>query len=347
MRVLADFQHSGLLHSLVMLFEGRLGGEVYRPIGTEWHTAGYWAVYSHPATVEQFLGIGGATPDGSAPLNNVYTQQNDIYHCKDITGDRTNKAITLEGFFSRRFDIVIASIPQHIEPFKRLCELHPCKPKLIYQIGNAWTVEAGIASNVLASAIIHGVPTDVNFVSYHQEFDLKVFRFNEEKPGQNITSLVNCFGVSDYFNEDWRLFLECERAFPEWKFKALGGQCRDGVADGEQAVADEIASSAFLWHTKNGGDGYGHVIHNAFAVGTPPIVKRSYYNGKMADPLFEDGKTCIVVDNLSASEIITKVLNAYSGDYTTLRRNTYDRFNEVVNFDQEEIKIRQFLSNLK
>src|SRR3990167_1968898 len=101
--VFTDFHHAGLLNSLIMLFEGRLGGAVYRPIGTEWHEKGYWKIYDHPATVQQYLGIGGAAPDGSPKLNQVVGGPISqgvplLYFCKDIDSGKTNKAITFEGF---------------------------------------------------------------------------------------------------------------------------------------------------------------------------------------------------------------------------------------------------------
>src|SRR6185369_14397050 len=176
LKVLTDFHHAGLLQSLILLFENRLGGELYRPIGTEWATQGYWKVYDHPATVEQFLGVGGNTPDGTKKLNEVQGQPTPgIYWCNDIDSGKINKAITLERFLDMPFDIVIASIPAHVEPFKKLCEIHPNHPKLIYQIGNSWVPEAAMAPNIMASAIINGIPEGINFISYHQEFDTSIF----------------------------------------------------------------------------------------------------------------------------------------------------------------------------
>lgn len=42
MRVLADYHHHDLFESLAILFEDRLGWELYRPIGMEWFDEGYW-----------------------------------------------------------------------------------------------------------------------------------------------------------------------------------------------------------------------------------------------------------------------------------------------------------------
>lgn len=358
--VFTDFHHASLLQSFILLFEKRLGGKVYRPIGTEWHTNGFWKVYDHPATVQQFLGIGAATPDGTQPLNNVRSKEGAIYNCHDIDSGQTNKAITLEGFFALPIDIVIASIPDHIEPFKRLCELHPNKPKLIYQIGNQWNVGENVVKNVLASATIDNVPEGINFISYHQEFDTDVFYpsfppVHEEHgdlvmtclcipPAKNIFSFVNVF--QDF--PDWPLFKTVENAMPDWTFKSHGGQCRDGAVGPAKVLADTMRESRFIWHTKAGGDGYGHVIHNAAAVGRPLIVKKEYYQGKMAEDLLIDGETCITIDNLSVNEIVNKInKNNDPATYLRMCRAAYDNFSKVCDFDKEFEQIKAFLEALQ
>ena len=348
MRIFTDFHHSGLLNSLILLFEGRLGHEVYRPIGVEWFENGFWNLYNHPATVQQFLGIGSATPDGSKPLNEVVSNDTFIYHCQDIQTNGTNKAITFDGFMNTDFDIVIASIPQHIEPFKRLCELHPNKPKLIYQIGNNWNVPSDCpAKNIMASAVVGQVQDGFNVVSYHQEFDLALFYPYAPTSKKVIRSFVNCFSLDNLFKEDWNLFLKVEKSMPDWKFESFGGQCRDGSANGEHEVVNFMAGSRYIWHTKAGGDGYGHVIHNTGAVARPTIVKKQYYVNKLAEGLMIDGKTCIAIDNLTVDEIINKI-NHYNEDerYLQLVQNVSDNFREKVNFSEDAEKIKIFLANL-
>lgn len=369
--VFVDFHHAGLLNSLILLFEKRLGGKVYRPIGMDWAEKGYWKIYDHPATQLQYLGINAATPDGTPPLNEVdgmawkkgdYPFKDPyVYFCKDIEGHKFNNAITFDGFMNTDINIVIASIPSHVEPFKKLCEIHPSKPKLIFQIGNAWTREAAYADNIMSSAIIDGVDLrETNFILYHQEFDTGVFypctkcmirEYHKDwsmHSGKNIYSFINCFNVQPHLESDWQLFQGMERLLPDWNFKSFGGQCRDGSMDGTENLANKMREARFIWHTKNGGDGYGHVLHNAAAVGKPLIVKKSYYTGKLGDALLIDGITCINIDNLTPDEIIQKI-NYFSDPerYIEMSRNTYKNFQRVCNFNQEFIKIEQFLLKLK
>jgi hypothetical protein len=356
-RVFTDFHHGALLQSLILLFEKRLGGQVFRPIGLEWFTEGYWKINNQQDTAEQFLGMHTVPKDGTPPLNNIeQTINDDIYLVQD-TIDGTNKAITLSTFLSTPIDLVIASIPAHIEPFKKLCELHPSKPKLIYQIGNQWNVDPSIVKNVMASATVD-IPPGINGVVYHQEFDTEIFRpsriitnqFNVdadylEAPMQTVYSFINILQN----HRDWSTFLACEKLLEgQFEFRSFGGQCRDGNMNGARELAAKMRESRFVWHTKQGGDGYGHILHNAFAVARPVIIRREDYWGKLGDKLLVDGFSAIFIDGLSPEQIVEKI-NYYSepGRYTVMLQSVYAAFRQVVNFDLEEMKIREFLGKLQ
>lgn len=347
--MLADFHHASLLNSLRILFEDRYEGELYRPIGREWFDNGYWKVYDHPATVAQYLEVGGATPDNTQPLNEVEKTyyRDTIYLCKDIDSNMTNKAITYQGFMSMHFDLVIASLPQHIEPFRKLVNSHPAAPKLIYQIGNAWNITPEQESMV--DGIISSAKTDYGgskpYVEYHQEFG--IYDFTEIKKQRKITSFVNCFSGDLMFADDFQLFEKVEKLIPNVQMKVYGGQCRDGCMHGSKEVAREMQESMFIWHTKKGGDGYGHIIHNAFAYGVPPIVKAQYYDGKLARELMVDGETCIIIDNLSAPEIVNKI--NYFLDFERLRLlsdGASSRFNKIVDWNKEADDIAEMLKRV-
>jgi|GEM_PF-1038186 len=369
--VFSDFHHSSLLNSLIFLFEKRLGGNVYRPIGTEWAEQGFWKVFDHPATIQQFLGIGGSTPDGSAGLNDIAFSQithpnpkfpnkliiNGLHHCKDIENGKTNKAITLDAFMDLNIDIIIASIPQHIDPFRKLANQHPNKPKLLYQIGNSWNIsneDAQLVDGILSSAKLNQT-VPVPHIEYHQEFDLNVFQPIEvvEESGDdikdplNIFSFVNCFNIDNLFGFDWAIFQEIEKLMPEWTMRSFGGQCRDGAAHGSEELATYMRGAKFIWHTKAGGDGYGHVLHNSAAVGRPLIIRKQYYQGKMGEALIKDGETAIVIDGLSPQQIVDKILYYSEPErYRTMCQNVRDNFKRVVDFDKEFLDIKQFLENI-
>lgn len=345
MRVLTDFHHAGLLNSLIMLFEGRLNSRVYRPIGMEWAQEGYWNVYDHPATQLQYLGMdqGYKPTDGSLPLNTIIDRDEDnVYYCQDIDSGQFNRAITLPDFKNMTFDIVIASLPQHIEPYKKLIQTYQPGAKLIFQVGNQW--DGIMADNIMASAKLSNVPEIINYVEYHQEFDLNIFNPSTAIHACTITSLMNC---PENF-PDYPLLLEIEKAIPYWDIKIHGGQGRDGPLHGADEVANTIRHSQFVWHVKAGGDGYGHILFNAAACGVPLIVNKSYYNGKLGEKLLIDGATCIDINGLDTNQIIQKIRHYSEMDkYRLMKKNIIQNFRATVDFDQDEKNIRQFLARLQ
>lgn len=349
LKVFADQHHFGLYNSLKMLFEDRLHGTLYRPIGREWLDQGFWRIAeiynNHPFTVAQYLGI-----------HDDYVSNDGVYDIWENGHKFYQHAITLERFWREPIDIVVATVPEHIASFKKLCELHPNHPKMIYQIGNAWPVEAGLAPNIMASAKIENVPAGINFIEYHQEFDTTIFSpfskiVTEAEqltfPAKNIYSFINCLNTANIYKWDWPLFEALERDMPEWTWRTYGGSCRDGECNGQKEVADKMRDARFIWHVKAGGDGYGHVLHNALAVGRPLIVKKDYYRGKMAEPLLLDGETCIAIDGLSCPQIINKIVdNSTPERYAYMSRRAFEVFNQYVNFDAEQKRIEDFLGKL-
>ena len=61
-KIYSDCHHEHLYESLRILFEDRLGYELYRAIGLEWYHEKFWNVYPHPATAQQYLGLHQGTP---------------------------------------------------------------------------------------------------------------------------------------------------------------------------------------------------------------------------------------------------------------------------------------------
>jgi hypothetical protein len=342
MKVLADFHHAGLFNSLRLLIEKRLGGELYRPIGKEWLDSGYWLMgnlyNNHPATVAQYLGI----------QPNFDNDNNGIYYIDETAHFYKQKAITLERFFKEKFDIVIASIPQHIQSFYNLSQAHKDKPKTIYQIGNAWNVDYNVPiKNIMASALLTYKPAGFNIIEYHQEFELDIFKPDNNIPNNNIYAFFNCFNTHDIYKFDWEVFQNLETIMANWNFKSFGGSCRDGAMNGIKELANKMKEAKFIWHTKFGGDGYGHVIHNATAVGKPAIVRKSYYVNKLAEKLMIDGETCITIDGLGFKEIENKI-NYYSDGlrYHKLCMGAYSQFKKIVNFDKEAEILVNFVNKL-
>ncbi|MEK6881264.1 MAG: hypothetical protein AABY22_16705, partial [Nanoarchaeota archaeon] len=147
MKVFTDFHHGDLYYSFQLLFEKRLGWELYRPIGTDWQSEGFWKIADpygdNSDTIMQFLGIspGWKPKDQTPPLNDVSYKEGDVYQLFEYPHGTRHKAITLETFKEMDIDIVIASIPAHFAPFQRLIDLYKPKAKLICHFGNIlWNV---------------------------------------------------------------------------------------------------------------------------------------------------------------------------------------------------------------
>lgn len=341
MKVFTDYHHQGLLESLISLFENRLGGTLYRPIGLEWFNEGYWKINNLEPTAKQYLLPGSIPEDGTIPLN-----------------DDLSRTITLGDFKNTEFDIIIASLPQHIAPFRELIDKYQPQAKLIFQIGNAWNIEdsqARMIDGVMASALPkidrtylghNGEP--LHLVTYHQEFPVNVFYPPRFRAKKQIYSFINCLNCVDIYKKDWELFLELERLMPDWDFKSMGGQCRDGYVSGDEEVAEKMREATFGFHCKTEGDGYGHVIHNLARTGIPLIVRLADYKGKLAEPLLIDGETCIAVDGKTPQEIADQINYVYKTAtvWKTMSQNLAKRFKQVVDFDKEEQDIRRFLEDV-
>lgn len=349
MLVFCDLHHADLYYSLQLLFEKRLGFEMYRPIGLEWHSEGFWNVYPHPATANQFLSLDQAiippkdVHGNNLPMkdqfNRYYRYEDGIYYIYDTTKNKIQRGITLDKFKSMNFDIIISSMPQHVEPFNRLISQFQPHAKHIFQVGNQWDMRLNV-KNILASTSASVAPSNVNMVFYHQEFDLDVFRYQPPTVHKEVDSYI-------HYMKETELMSQFASLCSDWIFRTHGAGMSDAF-NKTQDIATQMMNSAWTWHVKPGGDGYGHILHNSFACGRPLIIKKAYYRGQSAEPLLEDLVTCIDLSCRSTQEscsILQQVCDPEK--HTRLCENTYNRFRDVVNFDEEEVKIRKFLENLQ
>lgn len=346
-KVFTDFHHSSLLRSLVLLFEDRLGMEVYRPIGLEWYEQGYWAINDQLDTAKQFLSLDQAyvPEDGTPPLNIAYHEREPGVHlCADPGSSSFHRAITLEAFKNTEFDFVIASIPEHVVLYQELIRRFQPRAKLIVQMGNNWDLKQYYGHNVLASTAPVESP-GVNAFFYHQEFDLKLFKPTPAKPTRNIYSFVNVIEQTQGW-EDYKTMRDLLKG-RGFTFAAFGGQCPDGNMHGPKQLADKMREAQFVFHVKHGGDGFGHVIHNAYAVGRPVITRKSQYAGQLAEQLMVPG-TYIDLDEHSYGEVKNMVVRSTFDPegLKAMGKRAAERFREVVDYSQEAKGVWQWLETL-
>lgn len=345
MNILVDFHHNSLLRSFILLFEKRMGMNVYRPIGMDWYYEGYWAINNLEATAHQFLDIYNLVNEDNTPLLNIINKSNeDVYHIYDAGHTSTHKAISLKMFKEMRFDYIIASVPQHIPIYQDLIKKYQPNAKLIIQIGNNWDSSFFEGLNVLAS-VKPGSVSGANVVYYHQEFDTQIFKPNKVVNNKLINSYIN---VIQNMQIGWADFKNLENALSDsFSFKSYGGQCRDGFLNGPEDLSASIGSSNFVFHVKDGGDGYGHIIYNAYACGRPAIIRSSFYKNQLAEELFNDNN-CIDLDKLSFDDACYRI-KFLSEDLERLEEicnNAYNSFQNNVDFGYDAEKVRKWLETI-
>jgi len=349
LRVLADYHHAALYHSLQLLFEKRLNWELYRAIGPEWYHEGFWKVYDHPHTVNQFLGLQQAS---EIPLdvhgnplteneckNKYYAVEDGIYYIQDPVHECNHRAVTLEYFKNAKFDIVLSSMPQHIEPFNELIRRFQPQAKHIFQVGNAWGHQPGVR-NILASTAPFSVPAGMNICYYHQEFDLDVFRYESPKFHNVVHSYI-------HYMQKPELMDQYAAYFPGWQWTKFGAGMNLAILEC-RGIADAMRRSAFTWHYKPEGDGFGHSLFSSYACGRPAIVQGSYYLGKLANSLFEDRITCIDISKHPVHESVQLIKYfAQPEEHIKMCKAAKRKFDTCVNFDaQFENQIKPFLESL-
>jgi len=352
MKVFADLHHQDLYHSLQILFERRLGWTLYRPIGLEWFQEGFWHVYPHINTARQFLDITvetcldifgnpievlhGVDSYVNKDINKVDTG---IYKIIDTThiDKLDHNAITLEAFKNIKFDIVIASMPSHIEPFKKLIKQYQPHAKFIFQAGNNWPNLP--ISNLLTSAkLTTSSLKDHNRCFYHQEFDLNIFK---PRYCNNPKSIMNL----QHFTSSVNQLIALEKELNDWDVHIYGAGNRDNPYSAID-LHKAFATHGFLWHVKKEDEGYGYNIHQAFATGTPALVGCSYQNGMTSADLYENYKTVIDVNKLNTYQIAEE-LRKMADNYNMYSNYTYNKFKQHIDFDAEFIQITHFLENLR
>ena len=346
-RVFVDFHHTSLLRSFVLLFEKRLGMEVYRPIGMEWFYENFWRINTLEDTARQFLDYGSQPLDHTPGLNDAvpkFRAPEGVYSVMDPGGESTHRACTLEFFKNNEFDYVIASIPAHVTLFQKLIEQYQPNAKLIVHVGNNWNLDQYAGLNVLAS--VSPQLTAANAIFYHQEFDLDIFYDTPVEVNRRVYSFLN---VIREYPQAWADYSDLKRHLERrgWEFRSYGGQCPDGNMTGPHELARKMREAQMILHVKPGGDGFGHIIHNAYAVGRPVITRPSHYRGQLAEQLLVPG-TFVDLDRYGRTEVqnILKNLSNDPDSLVQMGKNAAEQFDRVVNFSRDAEQVESWLHSL-
>lgn len=348
MKIFTDFHHPALYYSFHLLFEKRLGHTLYRPIGKDWNESGYWKLldlcvndYQREEKLAELLIPNAILPYANTSWNKVLKEENDyIVIDKSESIPVNQRGVTLEQFKNMKFDLIIASFINNIEPFKELALNYQDSAKVIVHVGNEWDLKQFENENVLAS-VKKQDHNAKNMVFYRQEFDIDTFRAFDQNYENQITSFVH----PAYFSADDRTIINKieEKLRNRYTIKFYGKHSRDGyVSD----VADIMRKSKFGLHLKSAEDGYGTVIHNWFAVGRPTIFRGGQYKDRLAGELLEHLETGIDVDVIGVDKCIELIKNMSDEGYYVMCNNVKKRFKEIVDFDYDAEEIKTFLEEL-
>ena len=344
MNIFADYHHGGLYKSLKLLFEDKLGFNLYRPIGIEWFLNGYWNIADpYPDamdTATQYLDINNRGYEAFKNLNGQNYIEDGIYYVYDPAEEIYHKGLTFDKFLEMDIDIVLSSIPAHDVTYARLIREHKPNAKHISQMGNVY--QTSEVNNVMCSTAPYSIPEGKNVVFYHQMFDLDIFKYQSpvDKEVKEINNFINLSPMPD-------LFSQYKHALPEFNMRSFGASCPDGNMTGNHALAEMMSGSHFGWHVKPGGDGFGHIIHNWYACGRPIITNGSDYYDKLASLLLEDSVTCIDLEQGTFQDNVERIKKwSEPENHVKMCQNAYNRFREIVDYDQEVEDIKEFLDNL-
>lgn len=360
--ILTDFHHHALAESLMMLFADRkiLGPTaVYFPYGMAWFNEGIWQFekkHHGDAVAQQYLT--GVWQQGHVQSDGGMTLRRDPRH-----PGRTLVGMSLESARNQKWDFVISSLPDNDEGFYTLAK--QTGAKFGVQVGNnvqqsRWDLadfilssstlpDEGLIDQSLWGKVItaHGKPC----VIYHQEFSLETFRY-EWPPAERrtVASFVNCFPEGPSYPQ-FQAFARLNAAEFDFKvYGAYGTGADDEFKAGDLAttplVGDAMRTARIGWHSKHWSDGFGHVVHNWFAIGRPVVGIPRYYADKLAGPLFVEGVTSFNIESRSPAELAAVLRRLRDDDdyHRSICENSAARFRELVDFDGEAAAIAEMLS---
>ena len=352
LRVLIDYAHEDLWESLELLFTDRFGWELYRPIGMDWHTEGYWRFESE-AVARQFLepwpddvGVTDWERDDSGVAHPLvaHSERGSIPH-----PNRRQKMWTLEQARDMKPDLVIATLAENEPGLHRFAQEVGAHYGI--QVGNQGAPNQwGAAEFAMLSVTTPGFTPWMPHVTYHQEFDLDVYRHDWPPSEPNlIANRVQCITGTHLYKR----FRRIAEDMPKMRFRWYG-HCGEpdehygGDTPYVGDIADSMRASLAGWHAKEWSDGYGHVIHAWFAVGRPTFVSGTYYADKFAGALMEHGVTCYDLDRMSDTEVVDTIgrLRVLGDEHRAMSEAAAARFREVVDFDAEAEAIRAMLEGV-
>ena len=332
--VFTEWHHGGLFHAMAMMFEQRLGGTLVGPTGYEWANEGIWRLSKLPGTIRQYLNPEFCV-NGSDGFKYYY----------DKGEDYAQKRVTLDEFKKLKFDIILCTLQEHEYSFRELMQRYQPQAKYIRLCGNVGEqVNWDNFNNFIDTTKLYRPPANINTVVIHQEFPADFFFFTEPTEHMRICNYMNNLPEARALP----IWQQLKAELPEFTFKMHGSLGEDGMIDGLPQLAQSMRDSSFIFMVKHQGEGFGHVIHNAYAVGRPVIVQKEFYIGKLAESFLIDDYSAIVIDDKDWPTLIKKIrFWSQPENHKKMCRNARRLFEKYVDFDDDEKKFIKFIQKLK
>jgi hypothetical protein len=330
-RLVVDRHHSGLFRSMQLLGQ-RLGIAVYAPVGQEWWDEGIWNfgryTYGDDRLARQFLYLNDAWQrpwDGS----NVWESIDSEFPDAPVMG----VPLDIVRSTADEWAFVVASVPDNEDGFARLAR--EIGAQLVVQVGN--TGQYTNWGNDPLALVSSEMPILGRGIRYHQE--MEPVAFAPVIDHRRVGSFVNCMSS---MGRCWDLLAEYDR-LADWAVDVYGIDGNAGIVKPYSELVGLMATYGWGWHDKAQGDGFGHVIHSWAAVGRPLIGHASHYRGRMAEPFWQDGVTCLDLDRHSVAEVVDIVRTMHPDDHERMCRAIRAEFDRAVDYDAEAAAIADFL----
>jgi hypothetical protein len=256
------------------------------------------------------------------------------------------RMLTYEEALDRKSEIRYVISSQH-DTQKFLSEFAKTCPNAVYmrQAGNpsehVWYTKHLLSSDI--ATYEKARDEGLHAILYHQEFPrCYVPKFGPDWTNPIIRQYIN-WAHNDTKNREFYLYFKYLAQDVGYEVFENGKGGEDGEVDYHSEMVELFANSTFTLHHK-AWDGYGMIAHQSYACGRPVICFESDYRGKMAEKLMQDMKTAVFISG--DAEYTKKKLEAAIGHATAMQVAARRRFQEVVNFDEEEKEIRKWLAEM-
>ena len=353
MNILIDYHHGALFRSLIKTLHERLGHNLFCPAGSDWGEINlYKCAHYNEETFKQ--------------MTTAWINFDQFPEFKPVI------PLSYKEYKNTHIDFHLSTLWDNLHIYKKIAEEK--NSKVGFHVGNNFaTCQVNQAENVISSAwpsYICG--TSPNKVFCRQEFDTNLYKQTKPKNIKSIGCFKNFMGMfCTHFNEV-DLWEDFKKALPDFDFKAYGGGNPDGIiSDREEIMSKKMSEFGFIYHNKDD-EGYGHVLHNAFALGKPVITNLRYMhnyvegteeegiryknsachimlNDEYGDEMranFTQYKEEFVIDLSEGFDICVDKIRKISENYDYYSDLTYNRFLKIVDWQKEADGLQVFLDNL-